>query len=354
MAGMWILMTDGASRGNPGEAAIGYVLSDPAGQTVIEHGEVIGLATNNVAEYRAVIAGLEKAASMGIRQIKVRSDSQLLVRQLLGQYRVRNAGLKPLYERVRDVARKFERTVFEHVPREENRRADELADEALDGNRSGSGPAVSDRSEPDPEQLSISSARRPAGLEGEKSGGTGSGPADSPGRKTDGVKASHDKDSAGLTGSGADRHHFRVRYGETDQMGVAYYANYLDWFTDGRTSFLRRRGIPYAELEADGVYLPVRSVECNYHQPARYDEELVIETEMVDLTPVRLKFTYRIVRVAEADAEADQGMTIIATGHTEHAFVDRQGRVLRVDRVRPDFWQRLKETSLGGGPASSL
>lgn len=398
---VWLLMTDGASRGNPGAAAIGYVLSDPTGETVVEHGEVIGMATNNVAEYRAVIGGLEKAASMGIRRVKVQSDSQLLVRQLLGQYRVRNAGLKPLYDRVRHVMRDFRSVTFEHVPREKNRRADELADAALDGKKPGRPARPSAGSGGSPSAGSVRSSLGSGGSPSADSGGSSSAADSGGGSYASSAPATPDggqlpiqsaepaeddpaarpdpadgPDDSGITagagpGSGkrgraggargapgtVNRHRFRVRYGETDQMGVAYYANYLDWFTDGRTNLLRRRGIPYAELEADGVYLPVRSVECKYHHPARYDEQLIIETELAHLSPVRLKFTYRIVAADDADfrhPENRDGMITIATGYTEHAFIDRQGRVLRVDRVRPDFWKRLQEAALGEEPPSPV
>jgi ribonuclease HI len=127
-----VLYCDGASRGNPGPAAIGAVLYGSAGEELATVSGVIGDATNNVAEYRALIAGLEAALDVGIGDIEVRLDSQLLVRQVTGEYRVKAANLKPLSLQAARLLRRFERTSVVHVPRHRNTVADQLANDALD------------------------------------------------------------------------------------------------------------------------------------------------------------------------------------------------------------------------------
>ncbi|MDP2623494.1 MAG: ribonuclease HI family protein [Actinomycetota bacterium] len=135
MSDTHLLYADGASRGNPGPAAIGFVLIDPEGTTVVERGAVIGTATNNVAEYQALIAGLEAALSRGVRDLEVRLDSLLLVRQVSGEFRVKAEHLKPLHRRVSRLLRDFDRVRVGHVRRESNTRADALANVALDEDR---------------------------------------------------------------------------------------------------------------------------------------------------------------------------------------------------------------------------
>ena len=127
-----LVWTDGGARGNPGPAGIGAVVTRPDGTVLAEVAEGIGWATNNVAEYRAVIAGLERARALGARRVRVRADSLLLVQQLRGVWKVKNAGLQPLWERAARLARGFDRVVFEHVPRGRNRAADALANRAMD------------------------------------------------------------------------------------------------------------------------------------------------------------------------------------------------------------------------------
>ena len=127
-----ILRTDGACRGNPGPAGIGAVLEDTKGREVAALSEYIGASTNNVAEYRALLAGMEKALALGCRELTVYSDSQLMVRQLKGEYAVRNAGLAPLYQRAVALMAKFSSVTFKHVSREQNKRADQLATAAIE------------------------------------------------------------------------------------------------------------------------------------------------------------------------------------------------------------------------------
>jgi ribonuclease HI len=126
------LSTDGGARGNPGPAAYGYVIEADDGSVLAAHGETIGVATNNVAEYRALLAGLEKAAELGVRELTVVSDSELLVRQMTGQYKVKNEALRELSLDATRLARRFDQVDYRAVRREHNELADRLVNEALD------------------------------------------------------------------------------------------------------------------------------------------------------------------------------------------------------------------------------
>jgi ribonuclease HI len=126
------LSTDGGARGNPGPAAFGYVLEAEDGTVLAAHGERIGVATNNVAEYRALIAGLEKARELAVNEIEVVSDSELLVRQMRGEYRVKNAALRELSLEAARLARGIAKVSYTAVRREHNELADRLVNEALD------------------------------------------------------------------------------------------------------------------------------------------------------------------------------------------------------------------------------
>ena len=128
----WVIYTDGASRGNPGPASIGAVIFDEKGRNVHSLSQRIGRATNNVAEYTAAIAGLEAALALGARQVELRMDSELVVRQLEGRYRVRNPALKRLSTRTQELRGRFASFQARSIPRAENRLADRLANEALD------------------------------------------------------------------------------------------------------------------------------------------------------------------------------------------------------------------------------
>jgi ribonuclease HI len=127
-----IIACDGAARGNPGPAGIGVQITTSDGTVVGEIARGIGEATNNVAEYTAVIEGLSLARDLGARSVILRSDSQLLVNQLTGRYRVKSPNLEPLHRRARAIAAGFDRILFEHVPREQNGEADRLANEGVD------------------------------------------------------------------------------------------------------------------------------------------------------------------------------------------------------------------------------
>jgi acyl-CoA thioester hydrolase len=114
----------------------------------------------------------------------------------------------------------------------------------------------------------------------------------------------------------------RVRYAETDQMGVVYYANYLVWFEVGRTEWLRETGWTYRQMEAEGLALPVIEARCEYRLGARYDDEVEVRTTARLVSPVRLAFDYEIVRRADA--------AVLALGHTIHATLDRAGKPVRM------------------------
>ncbi len=122
----------------------------------------------------------------------------------------------------------------------------------------------------------------------------------------------------------------RVRYAETDRMGVVYYANYLVWFEVGRADLMRTLGRTYRQLEEDGVILPVIEAHCEYQQSARYDEELEIRTTGAVLSPVRMKFQYDVIRRADGVS--------VAFGHTIHAALDPRGKPRRLpEELRKAF-----------------
>jgi acyl-CoA thioester hydrolase len=121
-----------------------------------------------------------------------------------------------------------------------------------------------------------------------------------------------------------------VRYAETDMMGVVYHGNYLPWFEIGRTTLLKERGIAYRDLEAAGYRLPVLEVRVKYLKPACYDDTVTIITTLADRPLLRIELAYEVRR----------GPDLLATGHTVHAFIDREGRPVRPP---PFFTRRMKE-----------
>src|SRR5215472_8592745 len=131
-AGVHIANIDGASRGNPGPASYAVVIRDPCGKVILELAKNIGRETNNVAEYYALLAALDYATNHNISALRIRSDSELLVRQMQGRYKVKSADLRPLHERASKIAKQLEYFAIEHVRRESNRDADALANLALD------------------------------------------------------------------------------------------------------------------------------------------------------------------------------------------------------------------------------
>ena len=126
------LSTDGGARGNPGPAAYGYVLETEDGTVLAAHGETIGVATNNVAEYTALVEGLRKAAELGVEELEVISDSELLVNQMRGSYKVKNETLRGLWRQAMRAATGFDKVTYSAVRREHNELADRLVNEALD------------------------------------------------------------------------------------------------------------------------------------------------------------------------------------------------------------------------------
>ena len=123
-----------------------------------------------------------------------------------------------------------------------------------------------------------------------------------------------------ITGRSTSR--VRVRYAETDRMGVVYHANYFVWFEVGRTDLLRHHGWSYLEMEADGFTLPVVEAHCQFRRSARYDDDLDIVTTGTLLSPVRVRFDYEVVRAGDA--------AVLATGHTVHASLDPNGKPRRL------------------------
>jgi len=167
---IFIANVDGASRGNPGPASYAVILRGPDGAIRFETGKYIGRATNNVAEYYGLITALDYAASQGIDRLLVRSDSELLVRQMEGRYKVKSPDLRPLHERARKLAHGFAYFAIEHVRREQNREADELANVALD--RSGSRGGGNAAPDPNSGAKSLAESGARAGIESAVKSGT--------------------------------------------------------------------------------------------------------------------------------------------------------------------------------------
>ncbi len=130
---------------------------------------------------------------------------------------------------------------------------------------------------------------------------------------------------------------YRVIYGDTDQMGVVYYANYLRWFESGRSELLRQIGLPYGQIEEQGFHFPVTEVSCRYAQSARYDELVKIETELGALGRATLTFNYRISR--------DIDDSLLATGWTRHACINHAGRVSRLPKALENALKDSNQTS---------
>jgi ribonuclease HI len=133
MAGKLIVHVDGGARGNPGPAAAACVISTPEGEVLYEQAELLGVTTNNVAEYRALLLGLRSAQELGASEVEVVGDSELIAKQVTGEYKVRNAALRPLHGEALQALRRFERSSIRTVPRAENANADQLVNAALDG-----------------------------------------------------------------------------------------------------------------------------------------------------------------------------------------------------------------------------
>ncbi|MCI0642365.1 MAG: ribonuclease HI family protein [Gemmataceae bacterium] len=148
------IYTDGGARGNPGPAGFGYVIQPP-GQAVIEEQGFLGTATNNIAEYTGLVRALEHAQKLGARRVVVFSDSELMVKQMNGEYKVRNPGLLELFEEAKELCKAFESVKLRHVPRAENKHADRLYNEALDRAEKSSPKAVAKKHKPKPGQAEL-------------------------------------------------------------------------------------------------------------------------------------------------------------------------------------------------------
>lgn len=126
----------------------------------------------------------------------------------------------------------------------------------------------------------------------------------------------------------------RVRYADTDAMGVAYHANYLVWFEVGRTEYMRACGLPYTEFEAQGIFVPVVEAGIRWRTPARYDDLLRVETTIAELSPAKVKFAYRIVRANDEQ--------LLCEGHSLHAFITAAGRPVALPRQAPALWESMQ------------
>lgn len=154
--GSWTIHIDGAARGNPGPAAYAFVLKHGDDRPITENG-CLGSTTNNLAEYTALVRALGKAAELGAQRLLIHSDSELLVKQMNGEYRVKNDGLRQLFDEAKQLARRFQLVTIRHVPRAQNSEADRLCNEALDGERRKSPPSSQPK-----KKLAVNSVRADA------------------------------------------------------------------------------------------------------------------------------------------------------------------------------------------------
>lgn len=128
----------------------------------------------------------------------------------------------------------------------------------------------------------------------------------------------------------------RVRYEETDQMGMVYYGNYFVWFEVGRTELFRKFGFPYTVMEENGIYLPVAEAHCNYKKSAKYDDEVRIFTEIASLSPARMVFSYKVLN--------PEGQ-VMAYGGTTHAFVNEDGKPVNLKKRAPWLWEKMQQVA---------
>ncbi|WP_189007961.1 acyl-CoA thioesterase [Paenibacillus marchantiophytorum] len=148
------------------------------------------------------------------------------------------------------------------------------------------------------------------------------------------------------------RHQLRVRYEETDQMGVVYHANYLTWFEIGRTEFIRGLGYSYRRIEDKGLLLPVVEAESKFKKPARYDDLVCIYTRVVEMSSVRLHFAYEVRKLPEAlssglpnssDFTTEPEGELLVIGTTKHVWVNPSWKPIRIEKEAPELWQLLTE-----------
>jgi acyl-CoA thioester hydrolase len=147
-------------------------------------------------------------------------------------------------------------------------------------------------------------------------------------------------------------HPLRVRYQETDQMGVVYHANYLNWFEIGRTEWIRARGMTYEDLEKQGLLLPLTDVEMKFRLPARYDDQITIYTKMIEYSNFRIRFASEIRRNPQQTDPTPLGMDqslsiepngeLLVSGETNHVWVNRAWRAVRIDKAAPDLYALIQ------------
>ena len=128
---------------------------------------------------------------------------------------------------------------------------------------------------------------------------------------------------------------FIARYGETDQMGIIHHSNYPIWFEAGRTDFFKRLGVRYSKIEEEGVLLPLIELKCSFKSPARYEDEILVRTKLVEMSCVRLNFSYEIFMKDE--------MSLLASGETSHAWTDKSLKPLNIEKRMPELCMLLKE-----------
>ncbi|NEW07762.1 acyl-CoA thioesterase [Paenibacillus sp. SYP-B3998] len=152
------------------------------------------------------------------------------------------------------------------------------------------------------------------------------------------------------------QHQLRVRFEETDQMGVVYHANYLTWFEIGRTEFIRELGFSYRSIEENGLLLPVVEAEAKFRRPARYDDLICVYTRVTNASSVRIDFTYEVRRVTEdhlvtssasfqKETDLEPKGELLVTGTTRHVWVNPSWKPARIDKEAPQLWQLLKQES---------
>lgn len=141
-------------------------------------------------------------------------------------------------------------------------------------------------------------------------------------------------------------HHLRVRYAETDAMGVVYHANYLIWLEVGRTEFIREMGYPYAKMEEQGLLLPLVETNLRYRRPAKYDDAITVYSRIESFTPSKIIFTYEIRRKAEAEQQnEDPAGELLVTGTTVHVWINRFWNPVRIDKEAPELFLFLQENA---------
>lgn len=131
------------------------------------------------------------------------------------------------------------------------------------------------------------------------------------------------------------RFNFRVRYADTDRMGIVYHSNYIIYFDTGRTEFLRALGFQYSQLEEEGIWFPVLEAGCKYKKPAKYDEEVTVETHIEELSRVKAKFGYKVYR----------GEELLVEGYTLHGFTTDKLKPIGLNKVRPDIFKILSDAA---------